>query len=558
MSFRTLLTQFVKAVAEELADGSFGEQAGGAVAWLEEHPESTLDLLELLVKEASRKKPKPELLEACFFLLGQGLEFLRYRMESGRKDGEALVLELQEHLVLQAPHLPSLVILRILQEFTRAKLLIVEALRQQFTEMLDEQLEEVAHAPHFSGIAEDEAFKSIYREMGCDPFAFQAQIVEQTDPFPTRYRAVLAASFLGMDEPGLREAALGWLLDRDGEVRHFVTQALEQASGQGRMTSTLLRRMIAMRNWLPEKDRPALDAAIRTARLKGIDCAPWPEAVVVSVHVSGEDGAGAQSLFVVGKEGRQFCFGALLLKRGFGVRDAWVRHDLTRQDIRDLLGQIGGQTELFKTSADYMRLLIGQNLAQGARENSLPPFALLEFAEAAGLPDLRPAFLETADVLEALHPAAELQAETEPAPAMSEKQVCAVLRRCGSEEKGPSFLAYWFEDDPEVGKVLGRRVIALEKAAEAVRDRLLQPRREAWADKVAWAALMLKHAGKPKWAADFALVARELLGERPCCDFLMLDLIALRTVMSHLHQRRSGRGRLSAGGEKTSQRKKTS
>ena len=39
---------------------------------------------------------------------------------------------------------------------------------------------------------------------------------------------------------------------------------------EGKVTPTMLRRMITMRNWILEDSRSALDAAIATGRKKGV------------------------------------------------------------------------------------------------------------------------------------------------------------------------------------------------------------------------------------------------------------------------------------------------
>ena len=55
----------------------------------------------------------------------------------------------------------------------------------------------------------------------------------------------------------------------------------------------MLRRMIAIGNWLPEDSRPALDAAIATARRKGVPPAQWDDVEVRRLITTGIDGSGA-------------------------------------------------------------------------------------------------------------------------------------------------------------------------------------------------------------------------------------------------------------------------
>ena len=68
----------------------------------------------------------------------------------------------------------------------------------------------------------------------------------------------------------------------------------------GKVTPIMLRRMITMRNWLPENSRAALDAAIATARRKGVSPAQWDNIEVrelVPTAIAAIDGNGALSKF---------------------------------------------------------------------------------------------------------------------------------------------------------------------------------------------------------------------------------------------------------------------
>ena len=52
--------------------------------------------------------------------------------------------------------------------------------------------------------------------------------------------------------------------------------ALEQTAHPETMSPDTLRRAITLRNWIPAADRPPLDAAIRKARLAGVEIGAWP------------------------------------------------------------------------------------------------------------------------------------------------------------------------------------------------------------------------------------------------------------------------------------------
>ena len=69
------------------------------------------------------------------------------------------------------------------------------------------------------------------------------------------HRAVMATALLFSGEATVVEASVGWLLDPAPSVRQALASALQDAARKGNVTPTMLRRMIAMRNWLPGDSR---------------------------------------------------------------------------------------------------------------------------------------------------------------------------------------------------------------------------------------------------------------------------------------------------------------
>ena len=61
------------------------------------------------------------------------------------------------------------------------------------------------------------------------------------------------------------------------------------------------------------------------------------------------DGAGAQSLFALTKQGRRFAL-ASLVKTEVGVADAWVREGMTKAEADALIAQIVAAAEAVEVS----------------------------------------------------------------------------------------------------------------------------------------------------------------------------------------------------------------
>jgi hypothetical protein len=129
---------------------------------------------------------------------------------------------------------------------------------------------------------------------------------------PAALRGFMATELALSPHVMLRDAVPLMLLDDDAAVRRGAAGALEQTAHPDTMSPDSLRRVITLRNWIPAADRPALDTAIRKARLAGVETGAWPAPVAgLEFHASTIDGSGAQSLLAVGCPGKGFsaaCF----------------------------------------------------------------------------------------------------------------------------------------------------------------------------------------------------------------------------------------------------------
>jgi DNA ligase D-like protein (predicted 3'-phosphoesterase) len=90
--------------------------------------------------------------------------------------------------------------------------------------------------------------KDIVKQAGDDPFAMHSFLAESSEGVPDEHRAVMATAFLLSGEITAVEASIGWLLDPATSVRQALANALEGVARKGKLTPTMLRRMIAMRS----------------------------------------------------------------------------------------------------------------------------------------------------------------------------------------------------------------------------------------------------------------------------------------------------------------------
>ncbi|MCG5239472.1 hypothetical protein ACIU1J_31155 [Azospirillum doebereinerae] len=527
------LMMFAKQVAAEMASGGPGQGVAMAMAALDRIPDAAEQLLGLIVAESGVMNPDGELIEALALLLGQALESLRFATESGHGEAATRLDGLRAALVAlvgrNAIDVDSLML--VVRQFTVAGV-------DPGNELRSAMVERMGALADSDDLAGDplEPLALLATEVE-DEFTLFALIREMTGALPDEHRTMLAAAAFapgaaplpGLDR--LREAALGLLFDSAEPVRRESAALLGAAAERGELSGITLRRMIALRNWVPAGERAALDDAIRKARLKGVAIAPLPSADVREVFATGWDGAGAQSLFFVVKEGRRFALAALLLKQGFGVRDAWVQHGGTKRDADGLLGEVEEQVGLVRTTMEYAAEAAAFALGINAASGVLPPFGLIDAAETAGLANLQPETVAVEALVETL--CADL-------PSGPEAESLAFAASATWRQRHP-FTQSWFESGDEVGELLGRKRLAKGKAADLILDQCLEGRRRLWAERIAWTAAALRQpqqagrktkAGLPGAAdwADFALVARALLAGTPLRALPVMVAVARASV----------------------------
>lgn len=516
---RKALTRIARTVAAEMKKNHVSSALPRALEPLEEYPEHVLDLVDLLTKEGVKKRPNDELIQGYAFILAHSLDLLRCAIERG----DATIIRLVERVrafLLEAAsqgQIPPAVLLLVLHQFASAKLDAGDALRELMHQLMEQDggaQAAVAHGDardHFARMAED---------MENDPFAIHAHLDDSMETLPEEMRVGLVMATFSEDIPAFREASLGFLLSKTEDARTQIVACLTQVASHGLVSATMLRRMIAIRNWLPKAQRASLDVAIKTARAKGTSCAPTTKADIVDVLASGVDGSGAVTVLAIARDGRRHALAGLLLKQGFGIRDAWVRRGLSKAELRQILDHVGQEIEVAPASLDYLATVLRQGLAINLESGNPPPFGALDIVETFGLAEINP----VATSVEAL--VAMYIAEIDPA-CLSASALTTILRESSHWLDAHTILKTWFEDN--VPKLVGSKRAAYEKRLAVLLTGPLQARRRRWAELCAWMAQSLKYRGDADWQG-FAIVARELLGTRPIDEIGLMRAIAKTTL----------------------------
>lgn len=215
---------------------------------------------------------------------------------------------------------------------------------------------------------------------------------------------------------------------------------------------------------------------------------------------------------------------SLLVKSEIGVADAWVRYGMTKAEADALITQIVAGAEAVEVSMRLLDQRLADALAINVARDFPPPFGLLQVVETLGLGPLHPDGISPLGLVEAL--LVDLPcARTDP------KAAQAAHRASVGWEQEFATLASWFEAGEAVEKLL-QPLRTRKRRIEAVSAQLLPARRKFWAERCAWMAATLKEGaaeGDDTWC-DFALLARDLVGQRPLAEIPLTARIAAATV----------------------------
>jgi hypothetical protein len=300
-----------------------------------------------------------------------------------------------------------------------------------------------------------------------------------------------------------------------------LSNALADAARKGKVTPIMLRRMITMRNWIPEDSHPALDAAIATARRKGVSPSSWDNIEVRQLVSTGIDGSGAIGVLAHCRSKRKNVLGSLVLKLGFGVRDAWAREGMTPKEIDQTFFE-AGLMDQFTISLEFIRCAVGHFLAHGHQTGSMPPFGLVQFLEAIGVSSVQPELMSAPLLLDAIQDGRAIMAN----------EFDELLADGSDVVDDYLFLDSWFDVGDEVDAVLTGNHAARKKREALIMEKVVEPRREWWTQEAAWAAFVLYQSGSDERWQEFYAAALAMVQMRPLNEISLMKRVAEQTVMA--------------------------
>jgi hypothetical protein len=502
-----------------------------------ERPEADGEFVELLPRLVP-KTPKDEpRINVALDLLSWLLDELRINIEKGRSGAGERLEGLQGLLATHVfgeggdPQLCSAVSRSLLESRVEILPAIFEANRRR---MLAFTAESNGEAPADVAPLIVEALAGIEVH---DPHEAIGIIMDQTGLLDPESQIAIAGEMTASVSPLLRDTAALMLFHPRGDVRTGVAKILAGADG-ATITPETLRRLIIVRNWFPQEFRSDLDLAISNARRGRVECAPLKGNKVHSIFATTIDGAGAQSLWITVREQKHVELCNILWKQGAGVVDTFVHRLPSIKAAERFMEGLPDMMCFSQVGMEYVDMAMGFALAVGIEKGHPPHRGLLRIAEIIGTDRWKGEPFDPARELELIRRGEKGKtAMTDPEESLDDSYDWP-----GTQD----FADAWFEDDDDVDRVVSavlekKGVEFVEEAVEEVLQKILEPRRRIWQERLILMTRWLHSSPKPPvpWQSMFHL-ADALFSGRPMAEIPLMRSIAEVTCAVTLE--RSGFG----------------
>jgi len=514
---------------------------------LASRPRIVLALLDLLLEvhapDGRQGDPPPEF-DACLLLLEEGLTRIGYSVERSRPWAASLSKEIQQRIADRAflPEVDVRVCQGLLRALHESKLDLHPAIKAQSDKLAR------YYAPFAAG---REGVPDLGRAIehlvkgAEDAFELFEGLVAQLSTLPEEAQALaFAAAARESRNPLVLEMVALSPLHPNRTVARMASSGLAAAWRPDAVSSVALRRLVALRGWLPAGDRAPVGELIKVLQKASagarVGPAPLPAPRAASLLASAFDGSGTQAGWWLCDRKRPYRMVGFLVKQGEGIRDVLMQMDLTKGEIMSLARDFRGAGAASKTvCTGYGDRLMSHFLWVGTEHDHPPPARLLHAAEALGWSYWRAQRIDADAELLRLEGLLGNRLDSNP------DLVQRILERSADWPSEEEFASSWFEDDARVDTLL-REVVGppahwlngMERATQVLMKELLEAKRELWAERMLWMALWaesVEDRRPPSWEG-FAVLARLLRDGVPLGDIPLMHAVAARSVLSALRR----------------------
>ncbi len=476
------------------------------------------DTAKELIGRLGTKAPDSEAHENLMMLLEAALEAARMAQENRKSEGEQFLAAIHEQLGLRA----AAGTLSTADRFELGRAYIRAGLAPSEHLIMDaEGFNEIGDDP--PAVPDLEALLDNLRdEVGAEPMAFHMALSEMMSTFPSPVRAMIVDQIARHPDHLYAWAGAYWMLDADATLRRSAAEGFLQRTLSGQMDAATVARLIGIRSWLPaDAARDILDRLIKEAIRRDVAGGTAPKSwKLYRILASIPDGVGAQSIAVVAQASGQRVIAMLLLKEGFGVKDAYLIPCASASEQKRFVATLSEEIDPEEVTVAFVRDAIATALADGMEAGFLAAPGLIDVVEVCGLQDLHPEPKSVQDMVGTIAADGKLTA-------LSPQRLGRLVGRSTDWPECFDMLESWFEDSGELRDVLA--AAATQRAREQEMWRYLETRRGWWARIFARTALTLQAADDPFWI-EFMATAAALEEGRDLKKTPIMQYIASRSL----------------------------
>lgn len=349
--------------------------------------------------------------------------------------------------------------------------------------------------------------------------------------FPAPLRPAIIRSVVARPKTIMAELGCALLLDGRAEVRRGALDGLENRLAGNTLPADIVGQLTILRSWVPDEEtRAGIDALVRHSLRLGLD--PAASKIVPKVHralSSLIDGTGAQSLSIIIQAGGARYVAVVLVKQGFGIKDAYLIPCTSASEQRRLIDLMTGEVETRDVPVSYIEEAIAIGVSDGLQAGHPPAPGLVGVVRKLGWSDLRPQTASIRDIIARADPAGQIEAMS----AQARGRLINASSDWGSYF--PMISDSWYEDSDSFTSV-----IETASTPSALKRRLwltLDARRSHWAHVIARMAFLL-HATDDPLALQFVSVAKALDEGRDLKKTPVMEMICNLSVTVWLHETR--------------------
>jgi len=360
---------------------------------------------------------------------------------------------------------------------------------------------------------------------GGGAYEFFGGLDEITAGMPEEAKAGFIHHLMSLNNPFVERCALYWLVSGTALTRQAVAAGLRERLMRGELQPETASYLPIIRGWLPANAaRAAIDDIGKLARRQGLADASnqnRTEPIVSDIMATTADGVGAQGLTIVGKLQARPFVAMILLKTGYGIKDAFVIRCRSKREATNIVSYARREANSVKIDRMTAELLLEAALADGMENGRPPAPGFIDVMEACSLSQLRPQERDLQALLEHVDPQKEIQNATV-------AELNRMLRNASALDALVPFTDSWFEDTAET-----RGIIQGSRSARTVEKRIwafLEGRRDIWARRFLQTAIILKSAKKERMSKALAAAAFAVMHKHPLQDIPLVEEIVMTTL----------------------------